>query len=289
MLYYYVLPADLRNFVIVISSGLLTSACVTFLITIAEYRIKRVEAVEDFCEANWELMKSFYNLKIFESYIPLELLVSYYGEKNNVDMKKSRHKAESDIKRYLWVKLDKKSKQMIKKKHKKADYLDATFNKFIEEQNRHIEEIMNQYIEMFERNNCQTLSNTYAKINFLFGNKKIRQKVIYERIYEKQIKVFDVIKNSVYHFKVKKGNNIVMIDYIQDIQECLFSVKDDKIFKSYYMKHIYEIDYEIHGLLKIIYGKKKYEGVIPDYMDYCCFSQLTGSTEGSFDNRNSKS
>ena len=71
---------------------MLTSACVTFLITIAEYRIKRVEAIEDFCQANWELMKSFYNLKIFESYIPLELLVSYYGEKSNVGIKESRHK-----------------------------------------------------------------------------------------------------------------------------------------------------------------------------------------------------
>lgn len=246
---YYVSPADLRNFVIVISSGLLTSACVTFLITIAEYRIKRVEAIEDFCQANWELMKSFYNLKIFESYIPLELLVSYYGEKSNVGIKESRHKAEGDIKRYLWVKLDNKSKKLIKKKHKKADYLDAIFSKYMEKQNQHIEEIMNQYIELVEKYNCQTLSSTYAKINFLFGNKKIRQKIIYEGIYEKQIKVFDVINNSVYHFKLRKGNNIVMIDFIQDIQECLFAVKDDKLFKSYYMKHVYELDYEIYGLL----------------------------------------
>lgn len=80
-----------------------------------------------------------------------------------------------------------------------------------------------------------------------------------------------------------------MIDFIQDIQECLFAVKDDKLFKSYYMKHVYELDYEIYGLLKIIYGKKKYEGVIPDYKDYCYFSHLIGSTEGSFDNKISKS
>lgn len=283
MVYYYVLPADLRNFVIVISSGLLTSACVTFLITIAEYRIKRVEAVENFCNANWELMKSFYNLKIFESYIPLELLISYYEEKNNERMKESGHKAEGDIKRYLWEKLDKKSRKMIKKDYKKADYLDAIFSKCMEEQNRHIEEIMNQYIEIVEKNNCQALSNTYAKINFLFGNKKIRQKIIYEGIYEKQIEVFDVINNAVYHFKLRKGNNTIMIHFIQDIQECLFAVKDDKIFKSYYMNHVYEIDNGIHGLLKVIYGKKKYEGVIPDYKNYCCVSHLIGSTKGGSD------
>lgn len=77
------MPADLRNFVIVISSGLLVSASVTFFITIAEYRIKRVEAVEDFCNANRDLMDNFYNLRIFESYVPLGLLTSYYGKKSS--------------------------------------------------------------------------------------------------------------------------------------------------------------------------------------------------------------
>lgn len=39
-----------------------------------------------------------------------------------------------------------------------------------------------------------------------------------------------------------------MIDFIKDIQDCLFAVKDSEIYKSYYMNHVYEMDCEIHNL-----------------------------------------
>ncbi len=47
-----------------------------------------------------------------------------------------------------------------------------------------------------------------------------------------------------------------MIDFIKDIQDCLFAVKDSEIYKSYYMNHVYEMDCEIHNLLKFILGEK---------------------------------
>lgn len=287
-----ILPADLRNFVIVISSGLLTSASVTFLITIAEYRIKRVGAIEDFCNANWDLMKNFYNLRIFEPYIPLELLTAYYGEISdnnwNKGIKEPVHEAEDNIKRYLWEHTDHISKKVIKKKHKKASFLDDTFRKVIEEQNIYIEEIMHQYIELAERISCQQLSNAYAKIDFLFCNKRVRKKIIYERIYEKQREALGVINNSVYHFKLRKGNNAVMIHFIHDIQNCLFAVKENENFKSYYMDHVYKMDCEIQKLLKFIYGEKNYKSEDPDYKDYCCMSRLNGCIESDLCEKNDK-
>lgn len=72
--------SDWKNFFIVISSGAFTSSIVTLLISIAEYRVEREAALEDYIESTINFCADFYNMKYLNFEIPKELLQAYYAE-----------------------------------------------------------------------------------------------------------------------------------------------------------------------------------------------------------------
>ena len=77
--------SDLRQFAMVITSGLFTSAMVTLLISISEYRNERVDTLENMYLAAMDLQREFSKIKYFLPDEPKELIQNVLGELDNND------------------------------------------------------------------------------------------------------------------------------------------------------------------------------------------------------------
>ena len=75
--------SNLKQLGIVITSGLFTSALVTFLISAVEYRNERVEALENMYLTAEDLEREFLKIKYFLPDEPKELVQSVLGELDN--------------------------------------------------------------------------------------------------------------------------------------------------------------------------------------------------------------
>lgn len=257
--------SELRNYFIIISSGTFTSALVTLLIGISEYRVERQVALEDFCDANIRYIADLYNLEYLRFDIPTELLQKYYAEISEIpftgNKKRYTHEYESQkkIKDYLWHREPESVKEFYCTPSAKMVFLKEKFDKVINEYDNQIDVIMKQYILLAEKMNRQELNKTISRIDFLFGNSKYRKDFIHKRIYAKQTELLGKIKNISYHFRTyyesTNGNKPVMIEFIVDMQNYLFSTRQHNQYLHVYMQYLFDMHCELHQLTKLIYGK----------------------------------
>ena len=89
--------SNLRQLGIVVTSGLFTSALVTFLISVGEYKNERVEALENIYLAVEDLEREFLKIRYFLPDEPKELVQNVLGEldNNESNMRFNKHLAES--------------------------------------------------------------------------------------------------------------------------------------------------------------------------------------------------
>lgn len=257
--------SELRNYFIIISSGTFTSALVTLLIGISEYRVERQVALEDFCDANIRFIVDLYNLEYLRFDIPIELLQKYYAEISKVSILENEigymheHESQKKIKDYLWHHEPESVKKLYCTPSSKMVYLKEKFDEVINEYDKQIDTIMKQYIVLAEKMNRQELNKTIARIDFLFGNNKYRKDFIYKRIYAKQTELLGKIKNISYHFGMyyesTNGNKPVMIEFIVDMQNYLFSTRQHNQYLHVYMQYLFDMNCELYQLIKLIYGK----------------------------------
>ena len=263
--------SDLRNYVIIICSGFLTSAFVTLLISISEYRVAKVEEIENFCEENYAILAKLRNPKILHTKIPIDKLSAYYAEVSDnkiwekVDKNEVIHDAEEKIKDFIWEKTDDKVKELFNTPSSKMVYLHDEFNSQIDECNKQIANVMQYYMDLSKELSSKNISSAYAKIDFLFHNKKIRGKLIYKSIVIRQYEMIKTVKDLARRLDPKngEGNIPIMLTYIDKIQKYMYFNSSDDNYTSYYKQYVYELELAIHNLLKYTYGKNKYKEVFP--------------------------
>lgn len=268
---------DLRNFFIIISSGVFTSSFVTLLISVSEYNVEKQEALEDFFDANIEFIANLYNLEYLRIDIPLELLREYYAETSGISViKRSQgnvytYESQNRIKEYLWQQEPESIKKLYNTQSSQMVYLKEKFDKKIAEYDKQIDFVMKQYIEIAEKMNIRNLNKTIGRIDFLLKNKKYRKEFLYNKVYARQSELLRKIKNAAYHFgeyyKASNGNKLAMINFIMEIQNFLFSSTQKNGFDNIYMQYIFEMNCEMHKLLKLIYGKRNADSE-PKIEDY---------------------
>lgn len=292
---------DWKNFFIVISSGALTSSIVTLLISIAEYKVERESAVEDYISYTINFCADFYNMKYLKFDIPKELLQEYYAEQwkdplESVLDKKQGYVYDGNyiipdsdiviqIKEWIWNCLStEETRKMFELPTAKRKYLETEFRNRIEKYNEEIDTVMKQYTDLDDKINCRELTSSIGRIDFLFGN-KYRKEVLYKKMYCKNREVVDKIKGVSYHFrryyKASMGNKSMMLHFIQEIQDYFFSVeeKENGYAKVVYNQYLFEMNCEIDNALRRLYGEKRYYDIPPKKKDFmvCSYWRNTGS------------
>lgn len=287
--------SDWKNFFMVISSGAFTSSIVTLLISIAEYRAERESALEDYIAATINFCTDFYNMEYLDIDIPKELLQEYYTEQWRESIKFASRKRnrgyvyneeyiipDSDvvtkIKEWIWnCSLNAETRKIFEAPCDKREYLDAEFADMIHKYDEEMDTVIKQYINLSDKINTQSLTSTIGRINFLFGN-KYRKEVLYKKMYNKNKEIVDRIHDvssrfGEYH-KNSKGNKLVILRFIQEIQDYIFSVEERKngYDKIVYNQYLFEMNCEIDNALRKLYGKKRYHGEPPKKKDFIAVS-----------------
>ena len=275
---------DWKNFFIVISSGTFTSSIVTLLISIAEYRVEREAALEDYIESTINFCADFYNMKYFNFEIPKELLQAYYaelwgkplesvlGNKNHGYIYNGEYividsDAVTQIKEWIWKNtLNKEVRKEFQNPSTKREYLYEEFTRAIQKYDEEIDAVMKQYINLSNKVNCRKLTSSIGKIDFLLGN-KYRKEVLYKKMYSRNREIVAKINDVSYHFreyqKASEGNKPVMLHFIQDIQDYIFSVEEKERAKVVYNQYLFKMKSEIDNALRKLYGKKRYHDITP--------------------------
>ena len=274
--------SDWKSFFIIISSGAFTSSIVTLLISISEYRVEKRIALENYADANIHFCADFYNMQYLNIDMPVNLLQGYYAEQWNyppieiyqgeISAEQSRCPIfETKIKEWIWDNTSEKTKELLNTDEKREEYLDSNLKSIIQKCDDEIDSIMKQYIDLGDKVSKRELNAAIGGIDFLFGN-KYRKDILHKEMYEKHSEVINKIRDVAYHFKeyykVTEGNKPVMLQFIKQIQDYLFSIEENAEWRIVYNRYLFEINCEIDNLLRKLYGKKKYHDEPPRIKDF---------------------
>ena len=219
--------SDLRQFAMVITSGLFTSAMVTLLISISEYRNERVEALEGMYLAAMDLEREFSKIKYFLPDEPKELIQNVLGELDNNDFGSKynenlatsvmnfqdqqkaddayekyhmelKHDAQMKFRDYIWEHTDEREKAVLTEPFQKKDFLDRACAEKIEKYDEQLKETMKSFLR-FQEVRTSAITAAYGRMDFIFANKSIRLNV-YEKLYRKLFDTVNLIKKRNSHF-----------------------------------------------------------------------------------------
>lgn len=286
--------SNLRQLGIVVTSGLFTSALVTFLISVGEYKNERVEALENIYLAVEDLEREFLKIRYFLPDEPKELVQNVLGEldNNESNMRFNKHLAESVSKfedqqkadgtysqncfelnydaqkafrDYVWQNTDECTKEIYTEPFQIKEYLDRECGEKIKKYREQLEDTMRSFLK-FQEVRTNALTAAYGKLDFIFANKSIRY-CIYEKLYRKLIEEVNLIKETNFHFKLyfdgKGGNKAVQCSFIWKLQESLLSEDDN----CYYRQFNFDLATEMVQVLVYANGKTNM-GEFPDLKRY---------------------
>lgn len=274
--------SDLRQFGIVITSGLLTGALLTLAISISEYKTERTEALESIYFAAEDLEREFSKIKYFLPDEPKELVHDVLGELDNNERHmrfnkelaevalKSKNQQEADevynrncaklnydaqntFRDYIWENTDEETREICTEPFQIKEYLDQECEKRIKKYVEQLEDTMKSFLR-FQEVRTNILTATYKKIDFIFANKSIRYR-IYENLYCKLVKEVNLIKQENLYFKRyfdgEQGNKAVLCSIIWELQNSLLSEDEN----AYYRQFDFDLTTEMVRILVDAKGK----------------------------------
>ena len=274
--------SDLRQFGMVITSGLLTGALLTLAISVSEYRTERTEALESIYYAAEDLEREFSKIKYFLTDEPKELVHDVLGElddneryirfnkkltevalrsKNqqeadelyNRNYERLNYDAQNAFRDYIWKNTDKGIKEICTEPFQIKEYLDQECEKKIKKYVEQLEDTMKSFLR-FQEVRTNILTAAYKKIDFIFANKSIRYR-IYENLYCKLVKEVNLIKQENTHFKRyfdgEQGNKAVLCYIIWELQNSLLSEDENACYRQF----DFDLTTEMVNVLVDAYGK----------------------------------
>ena len=286
--------SDFRQFAMVITSGLFTSAMVTLLISISEYRNERVEALEGMYLAAMDLEREFSKIKYFLPDEPKELIQNVLGEldSNDWDSKYNenlatsvlnfedqqkaddayekyhmelKHDAQMKFRDYVWEHTDEREKTVLTEPFQKKDFLDRACAEKIEKYDEQLKETMKSFLR-FQEVRTSAITAAYGRMDFIFANKSIRLNV-YEKLYRKLFDMVNFVKKSNNHFELffsgRGGNRAVQCEFVWKLQDKLLGEDED----HYYRQFDFDITTEMVQVLVYANGKVN-KGEFPKIEDY---------------------
>lgn len=287
--------SDLRQFGIVITSGLLTGALLTFAISIYEYKNERQEVLEEIYLAAKNLEQEFSKIKYFLPDEPRKLVRDVFeeledNERNRKFNKnlgecvlqfKDQQKADEDYDRnyrklncdaqdafrnYIWENTDEQIKEVYIEPFQVKEYLDRECEKKIKKYREQLEDTMKSFLRFQEVCTIE-LRVAYEKIDFIFANKSIRYR-IQKNLYHKLLEKISLIKTENFYFKGyfdrEHTNKAVLCSIIWKLQDSLLS--EDENF--YYRQFDFDLTTEMVQLFIDAKGEKVNRNNFPKLKEY---------------------
>lgn len=261
-----ILPFDLnelRDFFMVIMSGIFTSSFVTLIMNCSDYKNEKRNALENYFLVSYNFLSNFKDIKYLYIKEDLDLIRNYYLERSSNELRKNRgienqnFKAKIALQEWIWKNASKEERKRYKKIKQK--YLSDRIENTISDYDKELDKIIKQYIKISQLS-YQKIEDAYRNIDFLCTNKLNRNEFIYKFLHQKQSNLLNNIKYESYHFKNYNDKpNIVMLDKILELQNAIFTVEDKKNGKSIYNQYCYEVTCNLEFLLQLTYKKNHEE------------------------------
>ena len=267
------------SFWINLSFAIFGSSSLGFIMSLVEYLVERRRSLETYYLATFDLIKLFVTVKYFMIREPKELLTAYFNESDLIlpkrySFEEQKRPAKEALFAYM---LDNWKNTIDIPEPEFSDFARKKFNEEMEEYKNSLIETIDSYLLVSEGGK-QNLENAYGNLDFIFGNKQLRNE-IYEKIHLPiQEYMHDILKMG-FHFRTFKesenGNIAVMIDFIDQLQNKYFKtiVKTDDHYKTtiIYRKLIDELSDNAEWLRCKTYHKSL---ELPEHEPYLSFSQL---------------
>lgn len=223
-----------------ISLGLFCSSFVVFLISIAEYRVAKVQLLEKIWNESRTLNHALYDIKPLYIGIDNGLIINYINETIFYGPGKYRRKHDAYDKMYKYFYVTNKEKFKNKSKKEISKYIYSLIDDEIKSVLEKLEKSVDQYIHL---NNISfnELNNLLGDVQFFTGKKESLK--LYNNIYEPLRNMYNKLKSTiVYYCKCFKDNENgrpdIMLKIILKNQDVLFKVvefdKDNCSFIDYY-------------------------------------------------------
>ena len=291
-----------KDYLIVISSGIFTSAIVTILVTTVDYLDARYKALEKVYLAAEDLEHAFAKIKYIFPDEPRELVKNLFCEIDGNDINQeinqqlldglkslddsdSKEKYENlflpiekeareKFKEYLWEHNQESIKSRFTLEADRQAYLEVNCDEKIKKYAEQIEQAIQSYL-VFDSIRTRELSAAYGELDFFTkrGQKNIRNH-IYDNLYIKLVKQVNAIKKANFHFNLytagKAGNRGVMLDFIWKLQDMLVSEDDN----FYYRQFMFDIDMQMVQVLIFSSGINKHKDEFPDKKRYMITAKI---------------
>ena len=275
VLTFYCEQTTMITFICSISLNILAGAIVSLIIYFTEYGPTKTDALESYYLASLELSRSFLNLKYLFFKEPDSLIKDKFREEylneniqkriNQIpdgisipddDFFRLKHNARDKLIEYIRPDYVKGYNTMPKEEYESIlnDEVKLRMEKYREE----IELIIDQYINLSKATDRE-VSNAYGRLYFLLGNKKKSYRSqIYVKHYSPQHDMLSKLKEKIYHLKLyrngESSNLPVVIDFIIEIQNLLFTVTTDSQWEKVYSSFYDNIDDELEKIRAYMYG-----------------------------------
>lgn len=286
--------SDLRQLGIAIMGGLFTSACVTCLISIGEYKNERTEVLENVYFAAEDLEREFSKITYFIPDEPREIVSNLLGELDNNEQdrkfnkmlseavaqfknrqeadevyerncRKLEHDAQNAFKAYIWEHTDERIKEVCREPFQIKEYLDKECAEKIKTYREQLGNSMRSFLR-FQKVHTHDIAVAYKRLDFLFANKSIRHH-IHEKLYYRLWEEVKLIKEEGHHFNLyfsgKGGNSAVQCSAVWRLQDTLLS--EDANW--YYRQFDFDIVTEMVQVLVYANGAKN-KGEFPQIDEY---------------------
>lgn len=212
------------------------SALLGFVMSVAEYFVERRNAMEAFWQESQKALRVLKKVKPLNMTEPQNILLDCFAEE---DKNAATQSYGESIAKSLGIEITHSAREIFIRWIK--DHESALFSKFddtdpilieiyknrIRSERAVFEYTFKTYLEVSELS-LSELDNAYGKLDFLFGNKTIRQET-YRKIYDRIRSIRNSIVAEALHFKLYtegKCDFIVCARKILELNEILFELKE---------------------------------------------------------------
>lgn len=219
------------------SMAIFGSALLGFVMSLTEYFAERRKAMEDFLKAAYKINSNFRKIKYVDVDAPHDLIVDCIAEEQHNELCRNIADAtgstigleETHAKRDEYVAW---MQENIDISFSEGDDIPAILITIYNHQMEGHKNLFMSRIDMYmdlANMDFDNLSNAYGNLDFLFGNKSIRQKA-FDSIYKKLQEWRNQVLCEAYHFRLLKeneGNFAVCIRKLFGLNDMFFEVKTE--------------------------------------------------------------
>lgn len=212
------------------------SALLGFLMTIIEYFSERKRAMESFLKASYKFTVALRNIKYIDFEEPKELLLSCIAEEQHnayieslsPETAKALGLSKEHTHRDEYISWMEENEVMsFSEDDDQYAILSEIYSKRMNDYKDEIVSAIQLYLDI-SKISIEDLSDSYGNLNFLFGNKEIRNKA-YKEIYHILVDCHNKILLQTFHFnmlnKKSVGNFVACANGVLELNEYFFETR----------------------------------------------------------------